>query len=89
MNYRLQLSPLSHSTGRTSAGFREKRNSRVSWENANFFRSWLVYDSGVEQSRTHGRVNWNVIAGLTIMAGTSAGGWYGISMLMRYLLKVM
>jgi hypothetical protein len=86
MNHRLQLSPVSHSLGRP-AGFGTKRNS-LRWENVKFFRSWLVYDSGLEESRSKGRINWNVVMGLCVMAAVSASGWYGISMLVRHLLRI-
>jgi hypothetical protein len=86
MNYRLQLSPISHSPGHSSAALGEKKaNPLTSWESAKFFRSWLVYDSGLEQRHGRGRINWNFIVGLLVMAAVSAGGWYGVSLLLRYL----
>jgi hypothetical protein len=88
MNHRLQLSPISHGPGHSPAAFGEKRNSRVSWENAKFFRSWLVYDSDLEESRTQGRINWNVVTGLLVMAAVSASGWYAVTVLVRHLLKI-
>jgi hypothetical protein len=87
MNHRLQLSPISHSLGHSPAGFGEKRNS-LGWENAKFFRAWLVYDSDLEDSRPQGRINWNVVTGLIVMAAVSASGWYGVNLLVRHLLKI-
>jgi hypothetical protein len=52
-----------------------------------FFRSWLVYDSDLEASRSRGRVNWNMLAGFTAMVAISAGGWSCIGLLVRHLLK--
>jgi hypothetical protein len=88
MNHRLQLSPISRGSGHWPAGFSAKQDSLISWENARFFRSWLVYDSGLESSRTRGRINWNIVMGLIIMAAVSASGWYGVSVLVRHLLRI-
>jgi hypothetical protein len=88
MNHRLQLSPISHSPGHPPAGFgQKKRNPFASWENARFFRSWLVYDSRLEESRAEGSINWSVIIGFLVMLAVSAGGWYGVSLLLRFLLR--
>jgi hypothetical protein len=85
----LQLSPLSHSSGHSSSAFGEKGSSFSAWENAKFFRAWLIYDGTLEHSRTHGRINWNLILGILVTVAISAGGWYGISMLVRYLVGIV
>jgi len=85
MNYRLQLSP-NLPKPQSHLGF-DLRRSKTRWENARFFRSWLVYDSDFESSRSSGSLNWNVIAGLLVTATVSACGWYGISLLLRHFLK--
>jgi hypothetical protein len=79
---RLQLSPKLH----PHLGFDIKRTT-IRWEDAKFFRSWLVYDSNLELSRPKGGVNWSVIVGLIMMAAVSASGWYGIALLVRHLIK--
>jgi hypothetical protein len=89
MNHRLQLSP-------TPSPPRSNARSRLSgrWgatlakrEDAKFFRSWLVYDSDLDATRTRGRFNWDIIAGLILMVLISAAGWWGISLLFRHFLK--
>jgi hypothetical protein len=77
MNYRMQFSPMS-STHQTRL---------ATWEDIKFFRSWLVYDSDLEATRTRGRVNWNMVGGFVLVAVISAGGWFGISLIARHLLK--
>jgi len=83
---RLQLSPIPFPKPYPHLGFDLKRTT-APWEEGKFFRSWLVYDSDLEVSRSEGSVNWNVITGLVVMAVVSAGGWYGISLLVRHFLK--
>ena len=56
----------------------------VNVEDTRFFRSWLVYDSDFEITRTHGRVNWNVIAGVALTIVVSAAGWGGIAWLVAH-----
>lgn len=92
MNYKVQLSPISTTPkprpylGIDTNGTDVKRTT-LRWEDARFFRSWLVYDSDLEHSRTESKVNWSVIGGLLIMAAVSAGGWYGFTVLLQRVLK--
>ena len=81
MNYKMQLSPIS-STHKSHI-----RLPRARWEEARFFRSWLVYDSDLEATRTRGRINWNMVTSLALITLVSGGGWVGISLLLRHLLK--
>jgi hypothetical protein len=89
MNHRLQLSPLSTSTklhtGLTFAGRWGRPLANL--EDVKFFRSWLVYDSDLEVNRSSGRLNWNMLAGLTAMVAISFGGWSGIALLVRHFMK--
>jgi hypothetical protein len=81
MNYKMQLSSIS---GTPETSFRMPLASR---EDTKFFRSWLVYDSDLDATRTRGRINWNMVAGMALMAMVSAAGWFSIAMLIRYLLN--
>jgi hypothetical protein len=81
MNYKMQLSPIS---GTRDSHSRLPFTSR---EDARFFRSWLVYDSDLDATRSRGRLNWNMVVGVGLMAVVSAGGWYGFASLLRYLVK--
>jgi len=88
MNYKYQFSPMS-STPNAHAGspFAKTKIWSARLEDAKFFRSWLVYDSDLDASRTSGRFNWNIIAGLLLMAAVSLAGWSGVALLARYFLK--
>jgi hypothetical protein len=87
MNYKVQLSPISSLPKLHShLGFEVKRTT-IRWEDIRFFRSWLVYDSDLECSRSRGRWNWSVILGLVIAAAVSGSGWYGITLAARHLLR--
>ena len=77
MNYRMQFSPMS--------GTHQSR--LASWEDAKFFRSWLVYDSDLEATRTRGRVNWNMVLGVALATGISACFWAGVGLMIAWVWK--
>jgi hypothetical protein len=83
MNYKLQPFPL--------FGPPESRLARPTaparWEAQNFFRTWLVYDSDLEATRTRGHINWNVIMGVLFMTVVSGSGWFCIGLFVRHFLK--
>jgi len=89
MNHRLQLSPkFSPPESSSRRRLAEPRGgSLVRWEDATFFRSWLVYDSDLEATRTRGRFNWNMVAGLVLMVVVGAGGWFCVGLLVRHFLS--
>jgi hypothetical protein len=80
MNYKMQLSPISV----THSGVQPSTLSR---DDAKFFRSWLVYDSDLETARSHGLLNWTMLASLAFIALVSLSGWFGIAVLVRSFLK--
>jgi hypothetical protein len=85
MNYRLQLSPIFSPPESRLA--QPSGGSPVRREDQKFFRSWLVYDSDLEATRTGGRMNWNMFIGLILMTMVSTGGWFCIGLLAQHLLK--
>jgi hypothetical protein len=93
MDYKLQLSPISPKL-HPRLGF-NIRSTATRWENARFFRSWLVFDSGwdpgldsnLKLSHSQGSVNWSFVLGLAVMVAVSASGWYGIALLVRHFLR--
>ena len=79
MNYRLQLSPISST--HDSMPLRQRWSvPAANWEDAKFFRSWLVYDSGLEPNRTPG-ITWNSVLGLALAIAVSACFWAGIGLM--------
>jgi hypothetical protein len=98
MNHRLQLSPISQGSIQRDSqqGSIQQNITYLNFglglkpgalrEEMRFYRSWLVYDSGMEVSRTHGPVNWNLVLGLLVTTGVSISGWYGIDVLIRHLI---
>jgi hypothetical protein len=88
MKYKFQLSPTSSTREPLRMPIRHKAvTPPVDWDDAKFLRSWLIYDSDLEATRTHGRLNWNMIAGLAVTAVVSAAGWAGIALLVRHFVK--
>lgn len=89
MNHKMQLSPMSDSArmhnGLTFAG--RWGRPLADWENVKFFRSWLVYDSDVESNRSHGRFNWNMLAGFIAMITISLAGWSAVAFLVKHLIR--
>ena len=85
MKYRLQFSPIS--------GTREShidQPSREPWvvpfpnsKDAEFFRSWLVYDSDREGEDTQGRMHWNMVLGLALAVIVSATIWLGVGLMVE------
>jgi hypothetical protein len=83
MNYRLQLSPIS--------GARDSQidlpqgdrleSSATKWEDAEFFRSWLVYDSDLDLASTKGRVNGPIVFGLALAVLVSVTFWVGLGLM--------
>jgi hypothetical protein len=86
MSYKSQLFPLS----RTCETPLRQRISQV-WGSSpsnlrdiKFLRSWFVYDSELESSRTNGRINWNMVLGLFLATGVSAGFWTGVGLMIAH-----
>ncbi len=87
MNYRLQLFRLS--------GLREAEDpslqkspmqiSASEWKDPEFFRSWMVYEFDLEESRASGRINWDTLLGLSLALSIGAGFWTAAGLLIAYL----
>jgi hypothetical protein len=50
-----------------------------------FLRSWLEFDSELDDTRPRARVNWNAVLGLMVVVGVSAGFWTGVGFLIANL----
>lgn len=88
MNYRLQLSPISGTRESTGVPSRDQWDgSLTNWEDAKFFRSWLVYDSDSDQEPncTDGRSNWNTVLGLALAVVVSVSFWVGVGLMIAHL----
>jgi len=80
MNYKLQPSP-TFSTRVHLPISRPLGALPANRADAKFFRSWLVYDSGLETNRTPGRVNWNMVLGIALAAAFSVCFWAGVGLM--------
>jgi hypothetical protein len=83
MNYRLQLSPISGARDSQIDLPPRKRpeSSATKWEDAEFFRSWLVYDSDLDSASTKGRVNGPMVLGLALAVLVSVTFWIGLGLM--------
>jgi hypothetical protein len=82
MNYRLQLSPISGShESLVDLPAREWPEGSTKKEDAEFFRSWLVYDFDLDSARTKGRVSWNMFLGLALAVLVSVTFWVGLGLM--------
>lgn len=87
MSYKSQLFPLS-STCETPLRQRISQawgSSPSNLQDIKFLRSF--YDSELESSRTHGRVNWNAVLGLFLATAVSAGFWTGVGLMIAHAWK--
>ena len=90
MNYRLQLSPISGvRESQIEFPFAEGMNldpQPTKWEDREFLRSWLIYDS--ECSGNGPRIhNWSALFGLVLAVTVSVGCWAGLGLMLLRLLK--
>jgi hypothetical protein len=82
MNYRLQLSPISGAhESPIDLRPRERPEGSTRGEDAEFFRSWLVYDSDLNSARAKGRVRWNMFLGLALAVLVSVTFWVGLGLM--------
>lgn len=59
----------------------------ANWEDARFFRSWLVYDTSVRPGLELPRINWYKLLGLMLATAVSGGVWAGIVLMIAHLWK--
>jgi len=87
MNYRVQISPISSTCESEIAVPVRERRCAPPAENTKYFRSWLVFDSDLEITRTRRRVNWAMVLGLALATAISASFWAGVGLIMARLCK--
>jgi hypothetical protein len=82
MSYKLlQLSPLSTDGPRVKISIRSPWSAPpANFNDVSFLRSWLIYDSGLDELGVPGSVNWNGLLGLALAAVVSAGFWAGVGL---------
>jgi hypothetical protein len=86
MNYRLQLSP--QSSTHDALPLHDWRSALpANWEDARFFRSWLVCDTRVRPGLELPRINWYKVLGLTLATAVSGGVWAGIVLMIAHFWK--
>jgi hypothetical protein len=91
MSYKLR--PFAMSDAHDALPLQEWRSALpANWEEARFFRSglvydYLVYDSKVRPGLELPRVNWYKLLGLTLATAVSGGVWAGIGLLVTHFWK--
>ena len=86
MSYKLQPFPMSDA--HDALPLQDWRRALpANWEDARFFRSWLVYDTRVRPGLELPRINWYKLLGLTLATAISGGVWAGIVLMISHLWK--
>jgi hypothetical protein len=85
MNYRVHLSPIFGTPEphqqHLDLPLRERwEDLAAKWDEAEVFRSWLVYDSDAEAKYAQRRVNWNMLLGLGLAFSVSVSFWIGLGL---------
>jgi hypothetical protein len=89
MSYKSQLFPLSstcETTLRRPISY-SRGSSPPNLQGMKFFRSWLVYDSELENGRRQGRGKWNAVLGLTLATGIGVSFWTGVGLMIAHFWK--
>jgi hypothetical protein len=85
VSYRIsQLSPLTSTTVRLAVPLSTAPDD---FRNVYLLRSWLEYDSAVDELGSRRDVRWYKVFGLLVMAGISVSFWTGVAWLIAYFLK--
>jgi hypothetical protein len=88
MSYRVsQPSPLTSTGTQLRIAIQTPWSVPVDLSDTTFLRSWLVYDSQMDDVGPRGRINWNVALGMLLVLSISAGFWTGVGLLIAKLLK--
>lgn len=89
MSYRVpQLSPLGSTDRlRLSVAIGDPRDELSGLSDVKFLRSWLTYDSELDEGKPRGRVNWIAVLGMLLVLGISAGFWTGLGLLISHVRK--
>jgi len=57
------------------------------FQDVQFWRSWLEFDSEEEEFGRPRRVNWNAFLGMALMVGISASFWTGVGFVAARILR--
>jgi hypothetical protein len=89
MSYKLlQLSPLTSTEGtHWRIAIQGHWNDPLDLTNATFLRSWMVYESLLDDGESRVHINWNVALGMLMVVGISAGFWTGVGLLVAQVWK--
>jgi hypothetical protein len=83
---RLQLSPISST--HDALPLNDWRSALpANWEDARWFRSWLVYDTRIRPGLELPHVNWYKLLGITLVTAVSGGAWAGIWLMVAHFWK--
>jgi hypothetical protein len=92
MSYKVQPFPVINARESRRHGSLSKRlGDPPTWsttgEDVQLFRSWLVYDSNIQQGFGLRRVNWNTVRGLALATAISVGVWAGVGLMFARIWK--
>lgn len=84
MNHRLQILPVAniHEPKLDLSSLESVKDQPAAPGTRKFFRSWLVYDSGLEPGRRNRHLNWNAILGVGFAVCFSVSFWVAAALLL-------
>lgn len=78
----------------SATGTKVKVSVRSPWSalpanlsDSRFLRSWIVYDSSLDEDDEKGRIRWNVLLGMALAFGISVGFWAGVAVVVERVWK--
>ena len=82
-----QLSPNANRSAMRVVVTRPGGASTPDFANFQLWRSWLEFDSEVDDNRSRPTINWNALLGLAVTLGISAAFWSGVGIAVAQILK--
>ncbi len=82
-----QLSPNANRSAMRAVVTRPGRSSTSDFANFQLWRSWLEFDSELDDKPAGAAINWNALLGLALTLAISAAFWSGVGVAVVQILK--
>lgn len=82
-----QLSPNANRSAMRVTVTRPGSSSTQDFANFQLWRSWLEFDSELDNTSSKSAINWNALLGLAVTLAISAAFWSGVGIAVSQILK--